>query len=219
VFTETFDGGLLDTVDEKVDCFVFIALGSVMETSSVLVISTSSDWSSWANVIVTGMAVLAAIYAGWQARLLLKIEIKRELDRDLSLVSEQAKQVSSWSKPILNSSFNNSNFTERGIEAVVVNQSKQAIYDVEIYWWFSGDLEHQNRIDLVPPGESAVFELPSYLLDKFSGEVNFKDFVEPYEDAKESCMAICDLLRIGVRFRDAENRTWLRDQTGLLKRT
>jgi hypothetical protein len=62
-----------------------------------------------------------------------------------------------------------------------------------------------------------TFELPSGYLDKFSGEVNFTSFVEPIDDARENCMAICDLLRIGVTFKDAENRRWVRDQEGILK--
>jgi hypothetical protein len=188
-----------------------------MDTSSVLVLSTSTDWSGWGNVVVTAIAVGAAIYAGYQARALLRIEVKRELDRDLSMKREQAKQISAWSRSVLNAFSNNSHYTNRAIEAVVVNQSQQAIYDVRLRWWFSGELEHQSRVDLVPPGESMTFDLPPEYLDKFSGEVNFVSFVEPIEDARENCMAICDLLRIGVSFKDAENREWLRDQEGLLR--
>ena len=188
-----------------------------MDTNSVLVLSTSSDWSGWANVFVTFLAFCAAVYAGLQARLVLRIERSREIDREQQAKQDQAKQISAWSRPLLNAFSNNSYLTNRGVEAVVLNQSQQAIYDVKLEWWFSGELEHQSRVDLVPPGEFMTFELPSGYLDKFSGEVNFTSFVEPIDDARENCMAICDLLRIGVAFKDAQNRRWVRDQEGILK--
>lgn len=188
-----------------------------METLTTTTGFATGDLATWVNVFVTAVAVGAAIYAGWQANAILKIEMKRELDRDFSTQIEQAKSISAWSRPSISYYPNGRHHTGRAIEAVVLNQSQQAVYDIRLAWWFENEKVYESRIDLVPPSESMTSDLPQDLLLSISKDPNFVPVLESFESAYKATSAVCELLRIEVKFRDAENRIWVRDQLGVLK--
>jgi hypothetical protein len=193
--------------------------GVLVDSSTVVNVLVRNDPWSWVNVVATFFAGCVALYAGIQAKKLLRVEIQRDRMRDFEIRKDQAKRISAWARPNINLVHNGMNFVSRGIEAVVLNQSEQAIYNVRVFWWFSEELEFESKIDLVPPGETRTIELSSEYMAKFSGDENFSVTYGPIFEAESACLDICDSLRIGISFQDAENRSWLRDQTGCLEQT
>ena len=200
----------MDTVDTR-------PKGLSVDTSTVVNVLIQNDSWGWINVGATILAGLVALYAGIQAKKLLRVEIQRDRMRDFEVRKDQAKRISAWARPKLGELNGGMRFVSRGVEAVILNQSEQAIYNLRVFWWFSDELEFETKIDLIPPGEHRAIALSSEYLSQFSGDENFSNVYEPLADAEAACLDICDSLRIGISFQDAENRTWLRDQMGCLE--
>jgi len=177
---------------------------------------TWGDYPSWINLVFTLLAAVAAIYAGYQAKRILDIEMKRDRDIDLLRRQDQANFVSGWTRPALVVFSNMSNFCRPVIEACVQNNSGQCIYDVEISWWISGDVEHKSFIDLIPPNEERCRPMPGELLEKFVGIEGYSDSAVDTGQAEEECLTVCDSTRLEISFTDSKNQKWKRDKSGNL---
>jgi hypothetical protein len=178
---------------------------------------TWGDYPSWINLVFTLLAAVAAIYAGYQARRILDIEMKRDRDFDLLRRRDQANFVSGWTRPALVVYLNMTNFCRPAIEACVQNNSGQCIYDVKISWWISGDIEHESFVDLIPPNEERCRPMPGDLLEKFVGIEGYSDSAADTGQAEEECLTVCDSTRLEICFTDSKNQKWKRDKSGNLK--
>lgn len=189
-----------------------------MDSETVINISTTNDFIAWLNFVVTTIAMFAAGWAGWQARGLLLVEVARDQNRELNDQKHDASKISCWARPELKGFSSNPYFNSRGVGGEVRNNSDQAIYDVCLNWTSNGAVFYESRFDLVPPGESLVDELPREALKYISEDDEFLDKIESEEAAREASQKVCDSIRIAIQFRDAENRTWMRNSLGILTR-
>jgi len=189
-----------------------------MQFSEVTMSSINfGDLPSWINLVLTLIAVFAAFYAGVQGKQILEVEIKRDREFDLRFIQEQAKLISSWARPAIVPFSNSPNFCIPVIEACVRNNSNQPVFDIELVWWLSGDMEFESYIDLIPPFEEVTKIMPSELLEKYVGIEGYSSSVMNFNQAQEDCLSVCDVTRIEISFRDSENRKWSRNKDGFLK--
>ncbi len=175
------------------------------------------DWPSWINLILTLIAISAAIYAGVQGKQIFELENKRDKDFDLRSIQDQAKLISSWARPVVLPSGGNLNYFVPNIEACVRNNSNQPVFDLKLTWWLSGDVEHESNIDLIPPNEEVTRNMPGELLEKYVGIEGYASSIMSQSQAQEDCLSVCDVTRIEICFRDSENRRWIRDKEGILR--
>jgi hypothetical protein len=189
-----------------------------VDSGTVINISTGNDFIAWLNFFVTTLAMIAAGWAGWQARGLLIVEIARDKSRELTEEKRYANKISCWARPELKGFTSNSYYNSRGVGGEVRNYSDQAIYDVCLSWISNGEIVYESKFDLIPPGESLIQELPKNVLIVVSKDENFFDIIESEEAARQASQEVCDSIRIAIQFRDAENRTWKRDSLGFLSK-
>ena len=174
------------------------------------------DWPNWINVFLTLIAISAAIYAGIQARGIVRVELKRDKEFERRQKQAQASLISSWTRPAIRSFSNSPIHCIPKIEACVKNNSSQPVFDLRMNWWLSGEIEHTSVIDLIPPHEEICRDMPAELLEKFVGIEGYASSIMSVTQATEDCLSICDITRIEIEFRDAENTNWVRDRNGVL---
>lgn len=188
-----------------------------METSTIIEVTNSEGLSSWLNLALTAFAVIAAVYAGKQAKYLLDIETKRELDRDWDTKREQSKLISAWAAPNHTLLPGRSDYLMPGIEVIIQNNSQQPIFEVTVEWWIDGEHEQSSAIDQIPPVQSRTRPISSGLIDKYVGIEGYETSYMWLSQAEGDCQTICDFTRTAITFRDSQNRKWRRGCEGILE--
>ncbi|MBB3044903.1 hypothetical protein [Nocardioides soli] len=147
--------------------------------------------AEWANVIVSGIALCAAIAAGVAAVSSLHVEQRRDALYDEDRRAQQAALIAAWVRDQSTGTW----------EAVARNGSSVPVYDVTVFYRSEGSPEmHQTMsLPILPPGDTPL----------------------PYPDGwnwttGNDVAHMIDDVRLAVSFRDAQSLYWLRDESGIL---
>lgn len=158
----------------------------------------AGDWATWANAVVSFVALVAAIIAVNRSSAMLKLEQRRDFqrdqrdaqERDIAARAEQADHVAAWI-----------GFPE-GL--TVRNGSRLPIYDVAVRVLLEGEQVGETvRLPVLPPGEESP-RIPT----KHDSSPNA--FVQLGWDARREAVA-------EITFRDVGTRLWSRDGAGVLR--
>lgn len=150
-------------------------------------------------------ALIAAIIAARHADRLFAVEVSRDgraVERERQA---QASQVFAWvASRIIGDD-------AKAYGAVVVNSSRQAIYDVTVRVTGANGTERRPiSLTILPPGAYYLEESPKAFGWEFASRLrSFDEEIRPVTKSKKRSI-------VGMRFRDSSNLTWARDEVGIL---
>jgi len=161
------------------------------------------------SAVATACALLAALYAGYQAQRLFRLELGRDEQTRDAERKRQATQVSAWAATRIKT-------RERVIFGVVVrNSSDDPIYDVQVECHgFSSP--RVPTLQCVPPGEF-------FVANTFEDDSKTEwDYPKPLQEIRDPMrpFTISDARGIdAVMFRDSAGAGWHRAARGELTKT
>lgn len=161
---------------------------------------------SWISALASVGALLAAVVAGVTARRLYGIEREREHRLTEADERRQAVRVSAWVAEVVGP-----NAGERSPGVVVVNASQTAVRDVLVSVIEPDDRRRAAlRLAILPPGEYfAAAQPPPY-------HWGFPNLLSALEYPARPVMRSRQWRVTEVTFRDAADRSWRRDDAGVL---
>ncbi|MFF1540052.1 hypothetical protein ACFVWL_08245 [Microbacterium sp. NPDC058269] len=148
-------------------------------------------------------ALLAAIAGARHARQLFGVEARRDEAAAARERQSQASKVFAWVASRMGEE------TTYGV--VVVNSSKQAIYDVEVRVTDArANARHPIALTILPPGAYYLGESSEAYGWEFASRLrSFDDEIRPVTKSKKRRI-------LGMSFRDSSNLVWTRDDEGAL---
>jgi hypothetical protein len=200
------------------------------------------DYATWALVVTTFLAIIAAIVA---SKLAYRIETERDQAARRKALWSQAEQISGWIQgvPLKNPDPNRPDEFLPSVVAIVRNPSMQSIRNVVMIWRFQGKGQSTSRVDAIQPNSFKTFEIPRHLLNLLvqvdnpqvantDGNLseedyeNIPEFVPPevnvnlsqYElAASKDSEKISPYYSLIFDFTDVQRNRWRRDEDGFLK--
>ena len=200
------------------------------------------DYATWALVVTTFLAIIAAIVA---SKLAYGIETERDQAARRKVLWSQAEQISGWIQgiPLKNPDPNKPDEFFASVVATVSNPSIQPIRNVVMIWRFQEKGQSTSRVDAIPPNSFKTFEIPRHLLKLLlrannpqvantDGNLyeedyeNIPEFIPPdvnvdlsqYElAASKDSEKISPYYSLIFDFTDVQQNRWRRDQDGFLK--
>lgn len=188
---------------------------ALLAVAAIVASKPSLDWGdvpTWVAGFIAVMALLAARRAGNTALALLEIERKRlnrsedreRAEADLAERKEQADLVAAWTV--------HQGVDGEGVDlgTYVNNASALPIWDVELDIYApNGTFREKTGIGVVPPG--GVYR-------RWSRPV-LREAVKCEGLTASNASVLGPEYRVAIRFRDAANRQWQRNQYGELRKT
>ncbi|MFZ7087672.1 hypothetical protein [Curtobacterium sp. RRHDQ10] len=162
------------------------------------------------SAVATAGALIAAIYAGWQARQLFGVETTRDDDQRRRDGERQASGVTAWAGLQLLT-------RDRQVMGVVVrNSSDDPVFDVDIrVRGFSRPSVSKLRI--LPPGE---YFIRNDLHTDPDGRTFHWDWAKPVREFRDPLRPYTAGTKFAVEqigFRDSAGHGWTRDESGRLQ--
>lgn len=163
--------------------------------------------AEWITAVCSSIALLAACWAAWTASRVHRIESNRDRMAEENRLRSHASSVTAWSAVHLDTDGN-----PLAYGVVLNNGSTTPIFDVVIE---AQDLRGKLRtlnLQLLPPGQyfvEAFKDRTGWALPEHASAL--VGFTRPITRKAEWCVTY-------LQFRDAQNETWCRSNTGLLDR-